>query len=156
MESKTLFWLVIISCIILIALNDWIREKLDRKFLLRIARGTYIRLILFVGVVLILYVAHNDYERKGMIEGRNDTHESYRVKFAFQKAKESVSNILKSPSTADFADEYDKASKYKINEDGSVTIQSYVDAENSFGAKIRTNYRCKVSSSGEVSDIDTW
>lgn len=63
---------------------------------------------------------------------------------------------MKAPSTAKFANEYDKESKYKVNDDGSVMIQSYVDTENSFGAKIRTYYRCNVSSSGEVRDLITW
>lgn len=46
--------------------------------------------------------------------------------------------------------------KTKINDDESVIIQSYVDAQNSFGAIIRTNFRCTVDKYGKVKDLKTW
>lgn len=158
MEACTLFWLIIIGCCIVFILHDKIIIFLDKKMLLKISKSAFIKLIIAIGLILILYVTCQDINRKEEIEGgREETHKDYyKVSSAFDAAKKEVKRILKSPSTAKFANEYDKESKYKVNEDGSITIQSYVDADNSFGAKIRTFYKCNVSPSGEVYDLVTW
>lgn len=70
-------------------------------------------------------------------------------------AEDAVKGGLKSPSTADFPGDYE--SYITSNGDGTYTVSAYVDAENSFGAKIRSNFRCKVSNedgSGEGSVTD--
>jgi hypothetical protein len=52
-----------------------------------------------------------------------------------------VEDRLKAPSTADFED----VDEYKASNSAGVwTIVGWVDSENSFGAKIRTDYVCKV------------
>jgi len=81
---------------------------------------------------------------------------NYKVQLAFRSAKDEMRKNLKSPSTAKFANEFDKESKYRINSDGSIYIQSYVDAQNSFGSQIRTNYSCTIDSNGKVKDLLTW
>ncbi len=61
-----------------------------------------------------------------------------------------VGESLKSPSTASFPsynDEY-----VTKNDDGTYSVSAYVDAENSFGAKIRSNWSCKVSGDN-VTDV---
>lgn len=158
MEACTLFWLIIIGCCIVFILHDKIISFLDKKMLLKISKSAFIKSIIAIGLILILYVTCQDINRKEEIEGgREETHKDYyKVSSAFDAAKKEVKRILKSPSTAKFANEYDKESKYRVNEDGSITIQSYVDADNSFGAKIRTFYKCNVSPSGEVYDLVTW
>ena len=159
MEAHTLFWLIIIGCCIVFILHNKIISFLDKKMLLKIPKGVFIKLISGIGLMLILYVTCQDMERKEAIEngGKKEIHKDcYKASAAFDAAKKEVKKKLKAPSTAKFANEYDKDSKYKVNEDGSVTIQSYVDADNSFGAKIRTFYRCNVSLSGEVYDLITW
>ncbi len=78
------------------------------------------------------------------------------IRNAFEASKNEVKLQLKSPSTAKFATEFDDKSKYKINDDESVIIQSYVDAQNSFGATIRTHFRCTVDKYGNVNDLATW
>lgn len=52
-----------------------------------------------------------------------------------------VKDRLKAPSTADFP-----ATPYaNIEQDGNLwTIDAWVDAENSFGAQIRTDFHCQV------------
>lgn len=159
MEARTLFWLIIIGCCIVFILSGKIISFLDKRMLLKISKGVFIKSIVVIGVMLILYVTCQDINRKEAIEGggKKEIHKDYyKVSSAFDAAKKEVKRNLKSPSTAKFANEYDKESKYKVNEDGSVTIQSYVDADNSFGAKIRTFYKCNVSPSGEVYDLITW
>lgn len=60
-----------------------------------------------------------------------------------------VEDRLKAPATADFP----SSSEYVVSGSGnSYTVQGYVDAENSFGAKIRTNFVCEVRDNGD----DTW
>lgn len=159
MEAITLFWLIIIGCCILFVLHDKIIRILDEKMFLKISKGAFIKSVIFIGLILILYVTSQDINRKEEIEGggKKEVNEDYyKVRSAFNTAQKEVERNLKAPSTAKFANEYDKESKYKVNDDGSVMIQSYVDTENSFGAKIRTFYRCNVSLSGEVYDLITW
>lgn len=54
----------------------------------------------------------------------------------------STNQNLKSPSTADFGSVI-KANFAINNADSTITIQNYVDAQNSFGAKMRMNYIAK-------------
>ena len=57
-------------------------------------------------------------------------------------AQEFVKQRLKAPSTADFQNAYNAE---VVKESGTTYfISSYVDAENSFGAKLRMNYKCRV------------
>jgi len=69
---------------------------------------------------------------------------------AFFTCKEYVKNNLKAPATADFQSYYDayvkKAGQNKYE------ILSYVDAQNSFGAKLRTRYICDIKYVGN----DEW
>jgi len=61
-----------------------------------------------------------------------------------------VENMLKSPSTADFP----SSSSSNIRDLGNniFEVNSYVDAQNSFGAVIRTNWYCKIQYIGTVED----
>jgi hypothetical protein len=61
---------------------------------------------------------------------------------AYVEAKDFVSRRLKAPATADFAGYSDSAVVNKG--DGTYIVVSHVDAQNAFGAKIRTQYRCRV------------
>lgn len=54
-----------------------------------------------------------------------------------------VEDQLKAPSTADFHDD-------DVSGDGPWTITGSVDAENSFGAKIRTSWTCDIRLDGDT------
>lgn len=69
----------------------------------------------------------------------------------YSNVKQEVLKDLKSPSTATFA-EFEEI-KYKDNGDDTYIIQSYVDSQNSFGATIRTNFRCTVTEYGVVENL---
>ncbi len=57
---------------------------------------------------------------------------------AYLKAKRAVLEKLKAPSTAEFGE-------HAVKDDGpAFTVAGYVDAQNSFGAQIRSQYMVKV------------
>jgi hypothetical protein len=61
---------------------------------------------------------------------------------AYNACKTYVKGQLKAPSTASFAD-------HSVTHNGSTyTVAGAVDAENSFGAKIRNTYTCSVTDTG--------
>ena len=62
---------------------------------------------------------------------------------------------LKAPSTADFP-EYDDPGVSVLLYGGSWTVRSWVDAENGFGANIRTRFTCIVSPVGDKWRLDSW
>jgi hypothetical protein len=64
----------------------------------------------------------------------------------FVKAQDHVREQLKAPATASFP-WFD----YKVYEtsDGYI-VSSYVDAQNGFGANVRTQWYCKLTKSGDV------
>jgi hypothetical protein len=57
---------------------------------------------------------------------------------AFFEAHEHVKSRLVAPATADFASYWDSA--VVAEADSAVRIRSYVDAQNGFGANVRTTY----------------
>jgi hypothetical protein len=61
---------------------------------------------------------------------------------AWFECKSFVEKRLKAPSTADFAS-FDRQT-VESRSDGHFVVSSYVDSQNSFGAKIRTDYACEV------------
>jgi len=77
---------------------------------------------------------------------------------AWTAAQLEVERNLKSPSTADYPWSYDEYVD-KID-DNTFIVRAYVDSENSFGAKVRTNFSCTVKFTGEdtyiVKDLEFW
>lgn len=62
---------------------------------------------------------------------------------AYNACKKFVKDDLKAPSTASFAD-------HTVSQDATTyTVTGGVDAENSFGAKIRNTYTCTVTDTGD-------
>lgn len=60
-------------------------------------------------------------------------------------AENYVKQGLKAPSTADFPSQI-LSGDWKVNrKDDVVTVSSYVDAQNSFGAMIRSNFIVQIS-----------
>ena len=64
-----------------------------------------------------------------------------RMAAATLTARDAISDALKAPSTATFSD-YDETEVGRLKgTENQWVVRGYVDAENSFGAKIRTNYQ---------------
>jgi len=87
-------------------------------------------------------------ERQEQIEQRKLNSD---LSWGYKSAKEKVLKELKSPSTAKFADFSEI--RYKDNGDGSYIIESYVDSQNSFGATVRTKFRCSIAKFGGCKDL---
>ncbi len=64
------------------------------------------------------------------------------------QCKQFVEKTLKAPSTADFQNYNDFSAWGSEAGGGPFGVTGYVDAQNSFGAKIRTNFRCELRKSG--------
>ena len=63
------------------------------------------------------------------------------------KCEEKVKSILKSPSTANFPNILSWGFKKEKN---IVTVQGYVDAQNSFGAEIRSTFQFIINTDGDI------
>lgn len=149
------YFFVILASIVAIIVAPVVLSTLQVNLSINIQKETYYKSIV-VGCLLIMgFLAFNN-ETRTVPQDPQTIQRNMQVQDAFRHAKAAVKKQLKTPSTAKFADGYDSESKYKINDDESVIIQSYVDAQNSFGAMIRTHYRCTVDKYGKVSDLITW
>lgn len=68
-------------------------------------------------------------------------------------AKDAVKANLKAPSTAEFPGEILHAEEWTVSRNGSTfQVASYVDAQNSFGAQIRSNFIVEFMWSGDVNN----
>lgn len=77
-----------------------------------------------------------------------------RAPMAFVQCQNFVKEKLISPSTADFPffDHYKKKIQGQM-----YRVQSYVDSQNAFGAKIRNKWDCKIQYiKGDDADQDSW
>lgn len=90
-----------------------------------------------VGLVVAIGVA---FAVIGAINGASDSYNPNNSREAISQCEESIRQQLKSPSTAEF---HSNASG-----SGTWTVIGTVDAQNSFGAKVRSSYQCTVTVSG--------
>jgi len=108
-----------------------------------------IKLILGFTFIVLVFISIS----QGIFGFFEDSLEENAIKYlpnsqdAYTMTKHFVSEKLKAPSTAKFASE----NKSKISALGNETWQvvSYVDAQNSFGAMIRTHFTTKVKYIGK-------
>ncbi|MFV0325310.1 MAG: hypothetical protein ACK5LF_13190 [Bacteroides xylanisolvens] len=159
MNTPLLIKIIVILAIIALCFVEKAIPFFKEKFDIALSKSGYLALISVVTVVLVFGIAFNksqENERRYSAEDNEKAKKERLISAAFQASKTEVKAQLKAPSTAKFATELDKESKYKINDDESVIIQSYVDAQNSFGATIRTHFRCTVDKYGNVKDLATW
>lgn len=64
---------------------------------------------------------------------------------AYSECQKAVQNQLKSPSTADFQGIFEGRYDNVVRANQRYFFTSYVDAQNGFGAVIRTNFECSVT-----------
>jgi len=65
--------------------------------------------------------------------------------------QEAVEKRLKAPSTASFSGQYE-TTIYEVTPSQRYRVAGYVDAQNSFGAKLRKSYSCTVSTYSSGND----
>ena len=87
-------------------------------------------------------------DKQGILDRTIDNGSAY-----YSIAKEIVTSNLKSPKSADFPSIVWSSDEIQMQRNGSlVAVQGYVDAQNSFGAEIRSTYLVEFI----VADIDTY
>lgn len=88
---------------------------------------------------IVRYADKNLYKDGELLSTINDYYVSYGEKLNLKTlCEDTIKDLLKSPSTAKFPN----ASKWNVwKEDGKIYIQSYVDAQNSFGAELRSEFQ---------------
>ncbi len=104
-------------------------EKSTDLITATISIGMFIGIILFVWVSLFSSPPETPAENARKQERDKPTE-------AFSMAQVMIEDLLKAPSTADFAPfDYDSVQRINLT---TWKVKTYVDAENSFGAKLRT------------------
>lgn len=69
---------------------------------------------------------------------------------AFDVCKDFVKDRLKAPGSARFPDFFDDDDEVRVSSVGDrYTVRSHVDAENSFGALLQTDFTCVVEDDGD-------
>lgn len=68
-------------------------------------------------------------------------------------AEQQVKALLKSPASASFPDD---AQNYWIQADSTIVIKGAVDAQNAFGAMLRTPFYVKLKWSADYKNFDNW
>ncbi|HDK7176469.1 TPA: hypothetical protein PTV31_003079 [Clostridium botulinum] len=91
-------------------------------------------LCLSITLCLGIFVGCGDSSGRG-----NESEERYK---AYETAKSYVEDNLKSPTTAEFAS-IDEAKITKLKQD-EYKIESYVNSENGFGAKVKSTFSCRI------------
>ncbi|EJO5347004.1 hypothetical protein [Clostridium sporogenes] len=81
----------------------------------------------------------------------NESDERYK---AYETAKSYVEDELKSPTTAEFAS-INEAKITKLGKD-EYQIESYVNAENSFGAKVKSTFSCRIVVDYDKEKVDCY
>jgi hypothetical protein len=66
---------------------------------------------------------------------------------AWTMAKQFIKDRLKSPATADFGDQYSSDTVTRVGKD-EFTVKGWVDAQNGFGAKVRTDFTLRLKHTG--------
>ncbi len=98
---------------------------------------------LVAGIVLVVLIGACDSST-----GEDDP-ENLRLG-AFDVCTQFVKDRLKAESTAEFPDQFEDDEEVTITQDGEEwTVDSQVDAENSFGGTVTTPFSCTVRSMGE-------
>lgn len=97
-----------------------------------------------IAIIIIMWLFHGNDSKPAALDVSKLDVDAYVMSEEFIKEK------LKAPATADFPGGSDGRVKYLG--DSTYLVTSYVDAQNSFGANIRSNYTAKIKYVGE----DKW
>ena len=108
--------------------------------------------LLFAGFVLVMVIAISN-RPSPEEKAANDRRVAQLA--AASVCQDAVRAGLKAPASAEFQAPRDARYSYP-DTDGSFTITSHVDAQNSFGAKLRTPYTCTVAPAGVGFRVVEW
>ena len=120
------------------------------KFLLKFALYS-ILLLIGIGIIAAVLSDKDDNSKTQISKEKPVVKETGDILTAYTVARSEVKKRLKAPSTAKFPFEsYKNVTKRYENQ--IYVVESYVDAQNAFGAMIRSNYKVKLERTGQ----DTW
>jgi len=110
-------------------------------------------LFIFIGILIIGSAIGIGIPKYKKISERNKKEAVMRKAYDF--SKENISKILKCPSTAIYPSFNEKFIKLSGSLTKSyISIHSYVDAQNSFGAMMRNKYTIYIDGNNDVFKID--
>ncbi|MBA3704420.1 MAG: hypothetical protein H0W84_00525 [Bacteroidetes bacterium] len=104
-------------------------------------------------IIVILFIAFKACENTDSTISEAKKPEEMKSE-AYITSQNFMKRNLKAPASADFPfDEY----TFQYTNDNIFIINSYVDAQNSFGAQLRINYEAKMQWNGsDWADINNW
>lgn len=112
-----------------------------------------------LGIIIAIFIVGI----MGELNRDKSTNSNYEYDYrseAIYASRDLMEQRLKAPATADFQSTSEaKYQTYQENGEQLYTVTSYVDAQNSFGANIRTHYAITMRHSGTMwylVDINTW
>lgn len=99
----------------------------------------------------VRWAAQNLYKDGAVVAKISDYHMTLEEKSRFQySCEETIKKLLKAPKTADFP----SITEWTFVKDkDKITIQSYVDAQNSFGAMIRSKFEFIIAPDGTIQSL---
>jgi hypothetical protein len=110
--------------------------------------------LLFISFIILVLIIIGVSMNRGQ-QTNKETSNSDLAFDAYVMCKQKVEERLKAPSTAEFLPHAASDIKRMAGDKRGdmYEVNSYVDAQNSFGAKIRTNFKCSVV---HVNKTDGW
>lgn len=130
--------------------NEEMGGLLNKKHKRKVRNRTFTVVVAIGAFVLMVISLANNTTIKSKTEVYQGNHKN-----AYYISQQFVENYLKAPSTAEFPSWYDQEHSV-VQKPGSFTqytINSYVDAQNTFGAMIREYYVCEVE---YIKATDKW
>jgi hypothetical protein len=119
-----------------------VKVQMESKLALGHKLGLGCLAVIFAVFILVMFVVIRNKTAPESSAAQRERR-GYEAAFACQSA---VRERLKSPGTASFQAPRD--SRIKRYDSGNYEIVSYVDAQNSFGAKLRSSYTCVIAPAG--------
>jgi hypothetical protein len=107
--------------------------------------------LIVIGLAVVFAMVSGDDDEGGGGSDRAD--EEY---MAHAMCAEFTRNQLKAPASADFPEYNDRGVRVLKGAGTRWVVSSFVDAENSFGANVRTSFRCEVSDVGDQWQLIDW
>lgn len=115
------------------------------------ARGCFGCFTLVVFIIVVFLMTRSPSESPQERERRrSDDALAQRKMEAFRAAESLIRQQLKAPSTAEFPSPVWNSEEIRFidGDGGSITVTAWVDAQNTFGAKLRSRWLCVVKNTG--------
>jgi len=110
-------------------------------------KGVLIIVVIVIAIIVVLVIIKSSKQYDEAKSRRAETQEYYEdirkegaLKYeAYERAKNVIKELLKSPSTAQFP-EYSDVKNRIYRKDSLISVSSFVDAHNAYGALLKADY----------------